>query len=317
MIDNQQIANLLSSAAEVAHASAAYNSETQATIRASRAGLPLLQQFIEDRVVPELPHKERERYYSKKHPDFQYHDPDMNDIQTAISISTGYVFEQVVGACLRKQYPNCVVSGNTELDYDGLKGHCDWLTINHTEKIAIVTECKAIKTYSAREAIAEKLMVDNYGYFSQLSIYLAAVSKLYPDYEVRGEWRVWAKRVDKSYKIDYPGNLELALEVAGEAMVKRSQYQKCVVLWEENQLDELASYLWEVTEELPEKHFKGGFYRASCGFHFSVWSDLFVDKHGFMLDDAPANLLLLLKCAKHKNENDCQLLEQLLDKVKA
>lgn len=313
---NSQIAELMAKAAAEAGVAAEYNRSTEATMRASRAGLPLLQQVLEDKIIRQLPYRERSWDYSKKNPDYKFHDPQQKRIQHEMRIATGYLFEQIVGKLLAEAYPGCEISGNLELEYKGLRGHCDFIVLDHTNNHIVIVECKAIKIFSAKEACDKKVYVDNDGYFSQVSIYMAAAKQLFPTYTVSGEWRVWAKRVDKSYRIEYPGSLESAIAVAEEAMVKREQYNRVCELVERGFYKEATDYLMEHTETLPEKIFENGYYNASCGFHYSPWSDLVVDKHGFFLDAAAANIELMIRAAKTKNENDLKILTELVDKVK-
>lgn len=314
---NSEIAKLMGKAASEAATAAEYNDTTESTMRASRAGLPLVQQILEDKIIKQLPKRYTNFAYSKKNPNYAYFDPQQSRIQHEMRIATGYLFEQIVWKLLSEAYPGWELSGNLELEYKGLKGHCDFVVIDHKNSLAKIVECKAIKTFSAKEACEQKLLVDNYGYYSQVSIYMAALKQMFPTYAVEGEWRVWAKRVDQSYLVKYPHTLEEAVAVAEEAMVKREHYNRVFELYNKNMIDEAATYLMDKTETLPEKIFSKGYYNASCGLHYSPWSNLIVDKYGFFLDDALDNIKEMMYCAKTKDEAATEKLLKKLDNLKS
>lgn len=314
---NSEIAKLMGKAASEAATAAEYNDTTESTMRASRAGLPLVQQILEDKIIKGIPKRYTNFAYSKKNPNFPYFDPQQSRIQHEMRIATGYLFEQIVWKLLSEAHPGCEIGGNLELEYKGLLGHCDFVVLDHANSVAKIVECKAIKVFSAPEAIQQKLFVDNYGYFTQVSIYMAALKKMFPTYAVTGQWRVWAKRVDQSYLIEYPHPLEQAEAVAEEAMVKLEQYNRVYDLYNKNMIDEAATYLMDKTETLPEKIFSKGYYNASCGLHYSPWSNLIVDKYGFFLDDALDNIKEMMYCAKTKDEAATEKLLTKLDNLKS
>jgi hypothetical protein len=146
---------------------------------------------------------------------------------------------------------------------------------------------------------------------------MAALKQMFPTYAVTGEWRVWAKRVDKSYRIEYPHTLEQALAVAEEAIEKLMQYNFVMALYREGNFKEAAAKLMLLTETLPEKLFSNGYYNSSCGFHFSPYSNLIVDKYGMFRDDAEANIELMMQAAAKQDAKDLENLQLALDKATA
>jgi hypothetical protein len=232
-----------------------------------------------------------------------------------MNIATGYVFEQVTAHSLRQSFEEAEIRPNFELVFRGIKGHCDFLVLNHRAKSALVVECKALRAYTSQEAAEQKLWVDNYGFLTQLSLYMAAVSELLPSYKVEGEWRVWAKRIDRSYIIGYPGSLSDAVSVANDAVAKFRQYEEAVKLFEAGYFQEAARFLIRHTEELPIKLPKSGYYVGSCSLHFSPWSALIVDEQGKFVTNLEEHLTLLLRAAKLRDKEDEARLEDLLTKA--
>jgi hypothetical protein len=280
--------DLLAFAASEAKEAYNYNSSKPKGFRVSRAGLPLLQLFVEDKLLPELP----ETVTKSSRP----------DLPSAMNIAVGYLFESAVFVKLKHQYPKATIHKNFDLQYHGIGGHCDFLVRDDTTKSVLIVECKAIRTFSKQEAEEEKLLVDNYGYFTQLSLYLAAAKELFPDYSVSGEWHVWAKPKDLSFVVEYPGSVFDAIEVAYAAVEKQKHYETACSLYEQEQFKAAADYLLNNTEPLPRKQIKFGTYCGSCSLHFVPVSKLLVDNTGKIVKNIKRNLQLLMIAAKVKND---------------
>jgi hypothetical protein len=288
--------SLLALAASEAQEAYNYNSSKPKGFRVSRAGLPLLQLFVEDKLLPELP----EKVAKSSQP----------DLTAAMNIAVGYLFESAVFVKLKQHYPNATIHKNFDLQYQGIGGHCDFLVVDNTTKSVLIVECKAIRAFSKQEAEEEKLFLDNYGYFTQLSLYLAAAKELFPDYSVSGEWHVWAKPKDQSFVIEYPGSVFNAIEVANAAVEKLKHYDVACQLYEQEQFKAAADYILENTDPLPRKQIKFGTYCGSCSLHFVPVAKLLVDNTGKIVKNVKRNLQLLMIAAKVKNEKAIDLLKK-------
>jgi hypothetical protein len=310
-MNNDRIVQILYEAAHEAEAANTFNKETTPTIRCSRAGLPLMQQILEDKVIPNLPPLLYNFWQDKEEDDASFLTSNQSQIKREMAIAQGYLFERVVAASLSHEHPTAEIKNNVPLSYKGLEGHCDFLVVKEKEQEAIVVECKALGAFSQQEA-QEKVNSDNYGYYSQLSLYQAAVHELFPSFIVKGEWRVWNKRQEQALRIPYEGGLEEALQVANKAVEKAKLYEEATRLFEEKQDAELVSFLFSCSEPFPAKKQTRAYYLSTCSFHFSPWSHLLLNEDGKLKPQAKANLQLMIAAS----QGNKKALEEVVKKIK-
>jgi len=310
-MNNDRIVQILYEAAHEAEEANNYNKETTPTIRCSRAGLPLIQQILEDKIIPNLPSISFDFWKQKEEDESSCLTTNQSQIKREMAIAQGYLFERVVAFSLQQEHPSAEIKNNVPLAFKGLEGHCDFLVIKEKEQEAIIVECKALGAFSEQEAI-EKVHSDNYGYYSQLSLYQAAVKEIFPSFVVRGEWRVWNKRQEQALRIPYEGGLEEAVAVANKAVEKAELYKKAVSLYEEQKISELVSFLLSFSEPFPEKKQTRAYYLGTCSFHFSPWSRLLLDEEGKFTNQAKSNLRLMIQAS----QGNKQALEEVVKKIK-
>lgn len=304
---NNDVATLISKAAADAQAAKTLNaSKESGGIRPSRAGLPLLQIVLEDFILPKLPKQENT----------WKQDP----FAIAMRLATGYLFESSVKEQLLIDYPGCDVESQPALTItcpNGttvINGSADFVVYDHEKKTAVVVECKALKADSVEEVRYQKLLCDNWGYFTQLTLYIAGVKQQHPSYRVTGVWYVWIKQLEKHTKIKYPATtaaaFEQALTVIQQKATMYNDFKQAVA---DNKLCFAVGQLLRYTEELPEKYFNDGYYKGSCGVHFNRYVSLLLDKRGFLLDSAEDTLLLMTRAAVHGH--DSEYAKVLVDKL--
>jgi hypothetical protein len=310
-MNNDRVVQILAEAAEEASEANEFNKENAPTIRCSRAGLPLIQQIIEDKIIPKLPRIESNFWKAKENDPSSLLSSNQSQIKFEMAIAQGYLFERVIAWQLQQAFPNAEIKHNVPLSYKKLEGHCDFLVLNHKEKQAIIIECKAIGAFNEKE-VKEKVLSDNYGYFSQLSLYQAAIKEQFPEYEVKGEWRVWSKRQDQALLIPYEFPIKEAIKVANSAVKKAELYDRASRLFEEQKIDELVSFLFNFSEAIPDKKLTKAYYLSTCSFHFSPWSSLLLDEKGYYHKQASNNLRLMIKAAL----GDEKALQIILKKIR-
>ncbi len=268
-------------AADVAAASE-YNKDRKPSLRPSRAGLPLLVLFLEDIVTPLLGLSTEPRYKQ---------DP----FASTMRLSTGYLFEQCVGQYLRQQYPDNEILGQVALDTIVGPGTCDFLNINTNEKRIQVVECKALKASSVSEVTYNKL-TDNWGYLTQLNVYIHAAMEKYPEYAVDGVWYVWMKQPEKHTQ----KKLKFDLRLHNRTLQKREHYAILKEKFTEGNLKEAVEYVLDYSEDVPQREYGDGYYKGTCSFHYHPCSDFILKNDGSLVDNVSSVMLELLQNAHKK-----------------
>lgn len=272
------------------------------SFRMSRAGLPLLQLAMEDFIIPKLPVLDIPVKYTK------------SSLKSTMAISTGHLYSRAVTKDLQLEYPDYELTSEVKLNWRGITGTCDHLLINHLTQQIIVVECKALGVKTLAEAKANKLMVDNWGYYSQLCLYMAALQQQYTsDYEVVGQWRVWAKQAEKSFTQKLPISKDV-LDTAYKADHRHGRYKEFAEGLQFGDIERTVEILVDSLDDdpMPEKtHFYGS-PSASCGFHFNPWHAAILDYDGLPYENLPHRLTTILSYITGKQTNPKKVL-QLLD----
>jgi len=302
-LEDLQVHLTLQGAAEDAKVAYEYNKDKQPSFRASRAGIPLVQLVLEGLVFPSLPrlvpsqqteaHQRKRRFKSK------------------MAIAVGHLYSKAIGESLVEEHPDCLIHSEVPLTYGDIAGNCDHLVLDHQQKTATVVECKALGGKTITEIKETKLLTDAWGYHTQLALYVTAVSKDYPDYQVEGQWRVWCKPMETSYTVKFTGDMTRLLKAA---VSRSASYFEATMLYQEKRYTELAELLTTSLEydPLPLKGFLYGNRSASCAIHFNPWTAALFDDDGIPFDDFRERLhILLLSDPKKslaildKTEADC------------
>jgi hypothetical protein len=304
--ENPTDADLLVKALELANEGSksayTYNKDTAATLRASRMGLPLIHQFLEDAVFPYVSSKDmlpddegadkQEEAHVKTSGTFKKPTkgksksnvyPPRSSVEVNMSYGMGYLYEALVTAELM-QTKDSVYYSNYPMSYKGINGHCDHLLINANAKLVTVVETKCIQAYSAANARDSKLWVDNWGYLSQLSFYTAAAYQMFPGYTIKSYWRVFAKGVAKDFIVEYPGGVEEAVAITEDGVQKLNDYIRVSNAFVSGNIDECVDLLLKLTEDIPPYNIgKTGYYN-SCGFHYNELAKLLCNSEGTLLN---------------------------------
>lgn len=290
------IASVLKKAADDALAAQVYNTNREPSIRPSRAGLPLLQLVLEDFVLPKLPKPPEKQWQTKADP-----------YALTMRLTIGHLFEKTVEELLLAQYANTSTEVRTQevVNLGDMQGSCDLLVIDHKHQWATVVECKALKAYSVQEVVEQKLNCDNWGYLTQLALYVLALKRRYPTYEVTGCWYVWIKQLEKHTKQALRMNTEQLEAHYLEIQEKTAHYLEFKRDFSEGKLSYAVGKLMHRTEDLPRKINGGGYMKGSCGLHFNSYTDLFTKADGTLVDNAEDTLLLLTRAAYY-GEGECQ-----------
>ena len=291
-----EITNVLKRAADDAALAKEYNTNREPSIRPSRAGLPLLQLVLEDILLPKLLPATEKRWYKP--------DP----FASAMRLSTGYLFEKAVEELLLREYEKSTTKLLTQetLTVGDISGSCDMLAVNHELKQAVVIECKALKAYSVDEVKQQKLLCDNWGYFTQLVLYVLATKVKYPDYNVFGTWYVWMKPLERHTQVmlDLP-EVELQ-QVLTEVTTKAQHYHEFKRDFSEGKLSYAVGKLMMRTEDLPQKIRADGYLKGSCSLHFNNYCRLLTNVQGTLLDNAEDTMVLLTRAAYYGNDSEHQ-----------
>lgn len=290
-----EIASVLKRAAEDAQAAQDYNRDREPSIRPSRAGLPLIQLVLEDIVLPKLPKPPQQQWQSKADP-----------YAAIMRLSIGHLFEKTVEQLLLTQYYGTSTQVVTQevLSLGDMQGSCDILVIDHAQQWATVVECKALKAYSVAEVKDQKLLCDNWGYFTQLALYVLAVQQKYPRYQVTGCWYVWIKQLEKHMKLAFPLQGEELQQVLTDVQTKTQQYLEFKRDFAEGKLSYACGKLLQRTEDLPQKINGGGYMKGSSSIHFNRYCSLLTNADGTLLDNAE-DMMLLLTRAAYYGEGEC------------
>lgn len=289
------ITTVLRQAYKDAEAAAEYNKDREPSIRPSRAGLPLIQLVLEDIVLPKLPRPPAQAWELK------------SDIYAStMRLSIGHLFEKTVEVGLRKQYEGTSVEVRTQdvLTLGDIQGSCDILVIDHSNRWACVVECKALKAYSVAEVKEQKLLVDNWGYLTQLALYVLSVRKQYPSYEVSGCWYTWIKPLEKHMKLTLPMNESQLEQRYADVLEKQQHYLEFKRDFAEGKLSYACGKLLLRTEDLPQKINAGSYMKGSCSLHFNRYCQLLTDSKGQLLDNAEDIMLLLTRAAYYGHDSE-------------
>lgn len=273
MDEAQEVHQVLEEAARDAKEAYEYNLDRKPSVRMSRAGLSIVQLFLEDILLPTLPRiktvKERKRDWL---------------LTQNMNIGIGHLYSKVVGKGLVRDFPDFEHYPEAKVSYvkDGysIPGTCDHLLVSHKQKRIVVVECKAPNTKTKKESEA-KVLAEGWGYPMQLALYIESLKQIYPDYQIEGLWSVWAKGANKSFTIGFPLDSEA---LATLAITRAKAYCELTNYFENKSVDKLMGELVRLNEEdpMPDKQIFYGNYSASCEFHFSPWSTYLLDDDGFL-----------------------------------
>lgn len=282
------------------------NLDREPSMRMSRAGLPLLQLALEDFIFPRLPKlaTEEENTGSLSRTQAQ------RKHKRTMALSLGFLYEKVVGAYLADEHPGFEVWAQQKLEYEGITGTCDYLLLDNENKRAIVIECKALDVDTLKEAKENKLLVDNWGYLSQLCLYGAAVQQKYPEYDIELQWRVWAKKASKSFVYKYTDGWETVVDTA---VNRSSAYNIFKRYWSDGNVNACVNLLFAFTDPLPLRQFYYGQLCASCGLHFSPWANALLDADGQLLPEIESVLRRMLHHCFNPTPKSEKVLLNLLD----
>lgn len=272
---------LLQEAANDAKEAYEFNKDREPNMRMSRAGLPLMQLVLEDIVIPKLPKRETRTKIT-------------SDVSKKMALGNGHLFEKVVGEELRKTFADTAyqVKKQVPLNYNGITGTADFVVSNDERKLHLVVECKSLNIRTLKEAKETKLYTDNWGYFSQLLLYCAALSQAYPDYTVHGQWEVWAKQSNRKFTTSFDD--ANADEFLAHINARHKHYQSFKQAFDKQETSTCISILSSFDDPLPVCNFYYGNLANSCGLHYSPWSKIVIDEDGLMLDNWQQRLKIAL-----------------------
>lgn len=277
---------VLSNAAIQAKEAEEYNSSREPGFRMSKAGIPVLFCFLEDFTIPKLIEKK-----------LTFVDrstlPSQSAVEKTINVSIGYLFEQIVGLTLKEEYPSYELHHDVELEYKGILGHSDWLLTS--EESIILVECKAITCYEASSARETKLQVDNYGYRTQMALYLSALRQRFPDKAIKAEWRVWSKPLSRYFRIEPYMSEYTVNQLAEQAVAKKHIYELAKELCVKGEFNTAASILLNATVDIPLKEKTRTYWKGTCSFHFTEYSKLILDYQGRLKRGASEWIVKFLK----------------------
>lgn len=295
---NNTLVDIMNTAAKDVSEAADYNATPRGSIRASSAGLPLIQLVLKDCIYPKLP----------KIPAKYKTDP----FSQMMSLATGHLFEKAVEAKLMEEFPTWTLEKQLELNYKGLTGHADIILVNHELKKVHVIECKALKVSSVSEVIAHKLRTDNWGYLTQLCLYTAAVYERYPDYQVCPMWYVWMKPVAKHTVRTLGLRQDEVIAVADAAVERSMHFAECKRLFEAKQLDDFVDYVFRHTTALPQKIFTNGYYASTCDVHFIPYTQVLIDNEGEFTAQSKTMFRKLAEAAMEQDEQKALDIQKLI-----
>lgn len=295
---------IMSEAAEDAKAAYEANKDKPPSFRMSRAGLPLLQLVLEDFIIPKLPKLTTENPAPLKRQE-----------KTQMAIGLGHLWSKACAKTLQQEYPDYSLSSEVPLVYRGIIGSCDHLLVSEKDKRVLVVECKSLGVKTLKEAKEQKLLVNNWGYFSQLCLYMASVRELYPDYQINGEWRVWCKPTEKSFshRVQWGESIQ---ETVDKAELRSDRYFEALNYLNAKDASGLVRGLVDCLKDdpLPEKTSFYGNLSASCGLHFSPWCSAIVDEDGLVYKNIKSRLTTLVRVALGL-EDEKQALKLLTTRV--
>lgn len=273
MDESQEVHQVLEEAARDAKEAYEYNLDRKPSVRMSRAGLSIVQLFLEDILLPTLPNLKSTK---AKKGDWL--------LTQNMNIGIGHLYSKAIGKGLVRNFPDLDYYPEAKVSYvkDGysIEGTCDHLLMSHKQERIMVIECKALNTKTKKESEA-KVLAEGWGYPMQLALYIESLKQLYPGYDIEGVWSVWAKQANKSFTIDF----HLDAEALADLAIRRTKaYCDLTRYFANKSVDKVMSELVRLNEEdpMPDKQIFYGNYSASCGFHFNPWAAYLLDDDGFL-----------------------------------
>lgn len=258
-----------------------YNSTPRGSLRPSSIGQPLLQLILKDLVLPHLPTPEAQK----------------QTFDRSFNMNLGYFLETCLKRELEKTLPftTDIQQGRT-LNYKGISGSCDLIVFDEAKTKISLIECKCLGISTKAEAV-DYVTTNNWGYLTQLSLYYSALIEDYSGWEIDCYWFVWAKKVSKSFKIQYPHSPVDAIALADFAVSKIADYESVANLIKIGEPGLAAEKLLLVSEDLPLRTRQSNYYAGTCSLHFSPYIELLVDRQGYPLPEIQSNLELLIKAS--------------------
>lgn len=285
--------DVLQAAADDAKQAYEENLNRKPSMRASRAGQPLLVLAMEDFIIPKLPNIENSKPVRLE-----------KRVSQNISISMGYLFERALLKGMKEdpKFTDVEIITQQKFDYYGITGSADVIVRNEKKGTLEVLECKSLNVSKQEEAVDNKLSVDNWGYLTQLSLYHAAAQELWSDYKVKSNWKVYAKQ--SGYVFTVP--LRFNKKIVEKALARANVYAAFRQAFEAKDQDQCLDILLDYYDPIPVKGFYYGRISPSCGFHFNPWSSAILDNDGILAEDIESRLNVLLEYAFGSDEDRSQ-----------
>lgn len=254
------------------------------TLRPSRIGLSLMQLLLEDfvfwRLAPE--------------PQPNVTDADA-ELKKTMNFSIGYLAEQMTANYISQRYPTETIISQPKIEYAGIDGTCDLVAIDNESKLLTVWETKALNVESLKEAKETKLLVDDWGYYSQLAFYMTALANQYSDFGVQGRWFVWAKKANRSYVQNFPSLLD-AFAQTKENVAKVDNYNRAKLAYETRDTATFVELV--LADPVPAKDG----YRATCAIYFNPLHKHLLDSRGYVKEDASETLAAMVDESYNEGE---------------
>lgn len=264
---------LLKQASEVA-ISNENSGEEEPLMRPSNAGYPLFQHVWRLLIEPTFPA-------------FSSSDTDYNKrLKRIMSICSGHVFERAVEKQLLDTYPTHGLVKQQKLTFKHFTGSADFVLLDINSGSLVVVECKSVNKSTKREIVNEKLLVNNWGYKTQLSIYTEAAVEMCIRDNIRltsivPMWYVWSRTAEKLFIVDASKG-QTKVDTVFYAEAAASTYEKLATikqLFDNGELQQAAAL---AVAELPfDKDFINGYCRGCTPFHFSPFTEVFFDSEGY------------------------------------
>lgn len=272
-LEQSEEAILLKQASEVA-TSNEYTTENTPLMRPSNAGYPLFQQVWRLLIEPTFPaFSSSDTDYGKR-------------LKRIMSICSGHVFERAIEKQLLETYPAHELVKQQKLTFKYFTGSADFVLLDKNSGSLVVVECKSVNKSTKREIVNEKLLVNNWGYKTQLSIYTEAAVEMCNQENIRltsvvPMWYVWSRTAEKLFIVDASkGQTKVDTILCAEAAV--GVYEELATikqLFDDGELQKAAAM---AVAELPyDKDFINGYCRGCTPFHFSPFTEVFFDSEGY------------------------------------
>lgn len=292
--------DILQEAADDAKLAYEENLNRKPTMRASRAGQPLLVLAMEDFIIPKLPTIENSKPAKLE-----------KRVSQNISVSMGYLFEKALLKVMRDDpsYSNLELITQQKLDYKGITGTADLLVKDNEKGTIQVIECKSLNVEQKREAEETKLSVDNWGYLTQLALYHASANELFPELTVKSAWKVYAKKSGMVFTVPLRVDWK---QIVAKAVSRAEAYNTFRQAFEAKDIDGCLDVLLDYYDPLPVKGYYYGRLAASCGFHFNPWSNAILDEDGLLREGVEKRLHALLLHSFYPTEVSDDALKKIL-----